>query len=163
MEVADENREHNYMTMSDLPSAKKRCIVIPETNATNTNTNTINTTTTTNASTPSLRSFPANANAIANPIANADTTNHTNDEDDAAKAKALELLKSKGTCCFLMKYGVCNPRNPPCRFYHPPAGEVVDDGVSPCAFGLACRQGHAKRCKIRFRSKQEKEAYWNRY
>lgn len=156
MEVVDENREHNYMTMSALPSAEvkeNRCFVIPETNATNTNT------ATTNASTTSSRSFPANA--ISNPIANA-ATNHTNDEDEGT-ARALQLLKSKGTCCFLMKYGVCNPRNPPCRFYHPPEGEVVDDGVSPCAFGLACRQGHAKRCKIRFRSKQEKEAYWNRY
>jgi len=72
-------------------------------------------------------------------------------------------LKSRGVCCFLMKYGVCNPRNPPCRFYHPPEGEVIDDGVSPCAFGLACRQGHAKRVKKRFRSKQEKEEYWKKY
>ena len=62
-----------------------------------------------------------------------------------------------------MKYGVCNPRNPPCRFYHPPEGEVIDDGVSPCAFGLACRQGHAKRVKKKFASKEEKDRYWNEY
>ena len=79
------------------------------------------------------------------------------------QAAAPEELKQKGTCCFLMKFGACNPRNPPCRFYHPPDGEIVDDGVSPCAFGLACRQGHAKRMKVRFSNKQEKKAFWDQY
>ena len=96
------------------------------------------------------------------PTPTAQTSSVTESVTDDQKA-ALEALKAKGTCCFLMKYGVCNPRNPPCRFYHPPEGEIVDDGVSPCAFGLACRQGHAKRVKKRFRNKQEKEEYWNNY
>jgi len=87
------------------------------------------------------------------------TNQSINSVDDAQ----LAALKAKGTCCFLMKFGACNPRNPPCRFYHPPPGEVIDDGVSPCAFGLACRQGHAKRIKKRFQSKKEKQAYWNQY
>mmetsp|Transcript_26466 Transcript_26466/g.72763 ORF Transcript_26466/g.72763 Transcript_26466/m.72763 type:complete len:442 (-) Transcript_26466:603-1928(-) len=90
-----------------------------------------------------------------------DTTTTAGEDDGAAAAQ--RLLKSRGTCCFLMKYGVCNPRNPPCRFYHPPEGEVVDDGISPCAFGLACRQGHAKRIKKKFANKTEKDAYWTRY
>jgi hypothetical protein len=80
-----------------------------------------------------------------------------------SQSLSMLALKARGTCCFLMKYGVCNPRNPPCKFYHPPEGEIVDDGVSPCAFGLACRQGHAKRVRKRFQNKQEKEAFWNAY
>jgi len=98
----------------------------------------------------------------------------TRDANDAAKTRdlpssadvadeALKLLKSKGVCCFLMKFGTCNPRNPPCRFYHPPDGEVLDDGISPCAFGLSCRQGHTKRIKKRFANKEEKNKYWTDY
>ena len=87
------------------------------------------------------------------------TSNATATDDD----ERLKLLKARGTCCFLMKFGSCNPRNPPCRFYHPPEGEVVDDGVSPCAFGLSCRQGHAKRVKTRFTSREEINAYWTEY
>jgi hypothetical protein len=87
--------------------------------------------------------------------------------DSAADNEKAELLlnqqKSKGTCCFLMKFGACNPRNPPCRFYHPPEGDVIDDGISPCAFGLACRQGHTKRVKKTFASREERNAYWNVY
>ena len=89
-----------------------------------------------------------------------DATTNESKTDDRSD---LELLKAKGTCCFLMKFGACNPRNPPCRFYHPPEGEVIDDGVSPCAFGLACRQGHAKRVKMRFKNRQEQNQYWNNH
>jgi hypothetical protein len=93
------------------------------------------------------------------------TTNAaTDDERAAAAALLLKQQKAKGTCCFLMKFGACNPRNPPCRFYHPPEGDIVDDGISPCAFGLACRQGHAKRVKnITFKSREERNAWWNDY
>uniref|UniRef100_A0A7S4AT34 C3H1-type domain-containing protein n=1 Tax=Pseudo-nitzschia australis TaxID=44445 RepID=A0A7S4AT34_9STRA len=103
--------------------------------------------------------------ASAKPSSSTSTRTTTSSTDDAKTdaPRSSSDSKSKGTCCFLMKFGSCNPRNPPCRFYHPPPGEVVDDGVSPCAFGLACRQGHAKRVPKHFASKAEKDAYWANY
>jgi hypothetical protein len=68
-----------------------------------------------------------------------------------------------GICCFLLKYGVCDPPRPPCRFHHPTAF-VNDDGITPCCFGPTCRFGHAKRVRDRTgRTLQEKRDYWHQY
>lgn len=71
--------------------------------------------------------------------------------------------KEVGICCFLLKYGICEPPRPPCRFQHPASFER-DDGLTPCCFGPTCRFGHAKRVReCTGRTLEEKREYWQHY
>jgi hypothetical protein len=79
-----------------------------------------------------------------------------------SRGLATEIQSSDpGICCFLLKYGVCDPPRPPCRFRH---DVEVDDGVTPCCFGATCRHGHAKRfVALRHATPSEKLDYWHKY
>ena len=64
----------------------------------------------------------------------------------------------KKPCCFLWKFGVCEPPRGRCRFDH---SIPKDDGVTPCGFGATCRFGHAKRVTALVgASYEERVEYW---
>lgn len=91
-------------------------------------------------------------------VKDADTVN-----EHETQLVPIENYKQVGICCFLLKYGVCEPPRPPCRFRHPPSFEI-DDGQMLCCFGPTCRLGHAKRIReFTGRTLEEKRDYWKRY
>jgi hypothetical protein len=90
------------------------------------------------------------------------TMDHEDDVVNDVKAP-ITNYKEVGICCFLLKYGICEPPRPPCRFRHPPSFNK-DDGVAPCCFGPTCRFGHAKRVQENIgRTLEEKREYWQQY
>lgn len=63
-----------------------------------------------------------------------------------------------GLCCFYLSRGSC--KGAPCRFAH-----IDDDGVSACAFGATCRQGHARRALAAETAGdlEKEEQYWREF
>ena len=76
---------------------------------------------------------------------------------DKANDKNTTVKKNKKPCCFLFKYGVCDPPRGECRFDH----DMLDDGVTPCCFGATWRLGHAKRVhELVGATYEERVEYW---